>query len=295
LIFTMTIKSIAIEVTSRAFLPEAHAYKNYLQNRGYCCEFVNKGSAESLSYDAIVLFHGFHPFWRRYPDFIIGEYHSLSVGRLSRLKDFIKRLLNVRADFYVFLNESVKKKIWHSKTRPYVLRGMGFDQDQFNSFKKEPKKYDIIYAGSPREGLIERLETLASLDLTIALVGFDYAFQNSGITCFGRRSPEETRKIISQSHLGLNYTPDVFPLNIQDSTKVIEYCGAGLGVITNRYVWVNEFERRRSARFLDLDLIGSKNDVAEFNFVVPDVSDLDWNKLSANVYESLFQSSASLS
>jgi hypothetical protein len=168
---------------------------------------------------------------------------------------------------------------------------MGFDRNQFDFFKNESKKYDIIYAGSHREGLIERLENLASLDLTIALVGFDHTFKSSGITCFGRQSPEETRKIISQSCVGLNYTPDVFPLNIQDSTKVIEYCGAGLGVITNRYVWVNEFEKQRKAKFLDLDYVRSKNDVAEFDFIVPDVSDLDWDKLTANVYETLCQSS----
>lgn len=281
------ISKIAIEVTDHAFLPEAYAYRDYFQGLGYFCEFVEKGSEDVLSYDAVVLFHGFHPFWKKYPRFIIGEYHSLSTGRLCRAKDFLKRLLNVRSDFYIFLNESVRARMWHSQALPHAIRGMGFDKKQLALYKNEQKLYDVVYSGSFRKGVIEKVEYLASLGLKVAVVGFSYHADNPNIKNFGRVSPKESWRIITQARVGLNYTPDIFPLNIQDSTKVIEYCGAGLGVITNRYIWIDNFERKRNGRFLDYSSIKSLEDVKGFEFIVPDVSDLSWDKLTEEVYRNL--------
>lgn len=272
-------KSIAIEVTERAFLPESYAYRDYFRKYGYKCDFVEKGSKDVLNYDAVMLFHGFHPFWRKYPPFVIGEYHSLSVGRFSRLKDLVKRLFNVRAEFNVFLNDDVRRKMWFSGDENYILRSMGYSKADFGSFKDETKKFDVVYCGSYRDGLWDVVKKLAELDLSIAVVGSEVPFLHSKIMSFGRKTPKEARKIISQAKVGLNYNPNVFPLNIQDSTKVIEYCAAGLGVITNRYKWVDEFEDSRGATFLSLDSVNTKNDVLEFNFKVPEVDDLDWEVL----------------
>lgn len=279
------VKSIAIEITNNAFLPEAYAYHDYLVGKGFKSDLIEKGDPKILNYDAVVLFHGFHPFWKKYPKFVIGEYHSLSVGRFSRIKDFVKRLINVRANFYIFLNDEVRRKMFFTKGIPHVLRGMGFDKTHFEKYKGLPKIYDVIYAGSNRVGLVEKIEYLANLGLIVAVVGFEYPKGNKNVVSVGRVSPEEARRIISQSRFGLNFTPDVFPFNIQDSTKVIEYCGAGIGVITNRYKWVNEFELSRGARFLTLDDIKSKSDVMHFNHPVPNVNDLSWDRLSSTVFE----------
>lgn len=275
----MEIKSIAIEVTNKAFLPESFAYRDYFREKGFECEFVTKGSTAILDYDAIMLFHGLHPFWCKYPNFIIGEYHTLSTGRYSRVKDFIKRLINVRSDLYVFLNEDVRNKMWFSNKVNYVTRSMGYNKSDFKEFEEEDKVFDIVYCGSYRSGLWKEIKKLAEIGFTIALVGPEAPFEHKNIKSFGRKNPKDARRIISQSKYGLNYTPDVFPFNIQDSTKVIEYCAAGLGVITNRYQWVNDFEAFRRASFLSLDSINNINDIEEYSFIVPDVSDLSWDVL----------------
>src|SRR5690554_7601990 len=128
------INSIAIEITDKAFLPESYAYRDYFRQHGFACDFVEKGSPDALNYDAIMLFHGLHPFWRKYPKYIIGEYHSLSRGSYTRIKDFIKRLINVRADLYSFLNEDVRKKMWFSNETNYITRSMGFSSADFVEF-----------------------------------------------------------------------------------------------------------------------------------------------------------------
>lgn len=274
----MKIKSIAIEITGKAFLPEAYAYKEYFDNLGYCCELVDKKS-NMMQYDAVVLFHGFHPFWKKYPPFIIGEYHSLSTGKLNRVKDMFKRVLNVRSNIYIFLNEEVRKKLLFSKNTNYITRGMGYNYKDFQELKPQEKKFDIVYCGSYREGVITQVQRLSSLGFSIALVGIDNMIQGENITSFGRVTPEKARKIISQAHFGLNYTPDIFPLNIQDSTKVIEYCAAGLGVITNRYKWIDDFENQRKGRFLNIDDIYSYESVYEFDFLIANVKDLSWDSI----------------
>ena len=271
------IKSIAIEVTNNAFLPEAYAYRDYFIEKGFKCDFVNKGDPILLDYDCALLFHGFHPFWKKYPKFIIGEYHSLSTGRYNRVKDLVKRLINVRSNIYIFLNDDVRRKMWFSNKINYTTRSMGYSEKDFESFKNEENKFDIVYCGSYREGLWEVIKKLADLGLSIAVVGPEIPFEHELITSFGRKEPVEARRIISQAKYGLNYTPDVFPLNIQDSTKVIEYCAAGLGVITNRYHWVDAFEKSSNARFLTLSDIDSFKDVKSFSFVAPDVSYLEWD------------------
>lgn len=278
------IKSIAIQKTNKAFLPEAYAYRDYFQANGLVCEIVSSESNDILQYDAVLLFHGFHPFWKRYPDFIISDYNSLSTGKFNRLKDVVKRVLNVRGDFHIFLNENVRKNMFFSSKINYTIRGMGYSA---NSIKLEnvKKEFDIVYCGSYRPGIDFQIEKLAALGFKMAVVGFEYKSDNTNIRSFGRVEPYEAMNIITQSKYGLNYTPDIFPLNIQDSTKVIEYCAAGLGVITNRYKWINDFEKDIGANFLSIDNIKTIKDVTDFNFQSGDIANLSWTSVleSSNI------------
>lgn len=269
------IQSIAIEKSEKAFLPEAYAYRDYFRDHGYICEFVSSNSKEALNFDAVFLFHGFHPFWKKYPKFVISEYHSLSTGRFNRLKDLLKRIINIRGDLYIFLNEEVREKLWFSKKSNYITRGMGYFPELVSN-KPEEKLYDVVYCGSDRPGVINKINHLANIGLTVAVVGFDYSLNHPNIKSFGKVEAPQAMSIISQAKYGLNYTPDKFPLNIQDSTKVIEYSAAGLGVITNKYKWVNKFEELTGASFLDIDNITTYEDVVEFNFQLPDIKSLSW-------------------
>ena len=271
-------KRIAIEISNKSFLPEAAAYKAYLNENGYCCKIIHKHCTNIEKFDAIILFHGFHPFWKKYPSIVIGEYHSLSTGRYSRIKDYLKVTLNVKSNLYIFLNEPVRMHLGFSENVNYCLRSMGYDQDLICN--QSLKEYDIVYVGSYRPGLSSVIKRLSSLNLKIAVVGFSLkgvSYKNA--IFFDRQDQKNTFKIMSKAKFGLNYVPDIWPWCIQDSTKVIEYCASGLGVITNRYFWVNEFENQRRAKFMTLDTLNSKDDLYEFDFVKPDVSDLEWKSL----------------
>jgi hypothetical protein len=280
------IRSVAIEVSDKAFCPEAYVYRDMFRANGVEADLLQRGAYEITQYDAVVLFHGLHPFWRRYPRVVIGEYHSLTVGGFSRFKDIVKRIINVRADYYIVLNEFIKKKIWHSGRVDVSTRHMGYTRPSCIDCQTS-KEFDVVYCGSYRSGLIDILYKIADLGLYVALVGVLEKIDHPNIKSFGKVDPVTARNVVIKAKYGLNYTPDIFPLNVQDSTKVIEYCGLGLGVITNDYFWVRDFLRKRGGRFLFLDDIRSYEDVTEFDFENPDVSGLDWHSISHKLFEEL--------
>src|SRR5690606_15757195 len=131
----------------------------------------------------------------------------------------------------IFLNDVVRAKFFFSRKVPHSLRGMGFFKSDSKSHGN--KEFDVIYCGSYRSGVMDHILRLADMGLRVAVVGFDCHLEHNNIVSFGKVSPLETGEFMRRARWGLNYTPDRFPLNIQDSTKVIEYCAAGLGVITN--------------------------------------------------------------
>lgn len=271
----MSMISLALVVSTKAFLPEIDAYKNYFENNGFNVDIVSCN--ESLgAYDVCLLFHGFHPFWRSYSKLIIGEYHSLSTGRARHFKDLFKRCFNVRADHYVFLNKYVRKKIFSSRQWSYTYRPMGYSPSLVDKYKHNNKRYDVSYVGSLRPGVLDRIYHLADMGLTLVVAGIRIDIDHPNIESFGAVDNEKAYELMSLSRIGLNFTPDIAPWNRQDSTKVIEYSALGLGVITNRYAWVDDFEVANQAKFLDLCSAQSKDDVLSFDYGVPDVSDLTW-------------------
>ncbi len=282
----LVIKSVAVEVSTKAFLPEAYVYRDMFTRHGVRAKIIGAGDPEILKYDAVVLFHGFHPFWKRYPKVVIGEYHSLSVGRFGRIKDLFKRALNVRADYYIVLSELVKKKFWLSRKSNLSIRGMGYSGvgDGNHDGKKE---FDVVYCGSYREGLFDVIKKIANLGAKVALVGMTLDVDHPNVKSFGKVDTAVARNIMIKAKYGLNFTPDVFPLNVQDSTKVIEYSGLGLGVVTNSYFWIREFEKNRNGRFLYLEDVKSYQDIINFSFEIPDVSELEWKYISENLFDEL--------
>jgi hypothetical protein len=58
---------------------------------------------------------------------------------------------------------------------------------------------------------------------------------------------------LARARFGLNVTPDVFPYNRQTSIKTLEYAAAGLGIIANRYGWIEGFARAQGGPVQWLD------------------------------------------
>lgn len=268
---------IIIEKGEKSFLPEAQAYKQYFESHGFSVSIEKPNKYNPDEFDIILLFHGYHPFWKKYPKWIIGEYHSLSTGRYPRLKNLLKRLINVRSNVTVFLNDQVRSGMYFYPSKKNAFRPMGYYTNHIQV--KNTKKFDIVYAGSLRRGVEDSIIKLANMGFKVAVAGNSHHISNKNVINFGRVNIAEAYEIIASAKYGLNITPDKYPFNIQDSTKVIEYCAMGLGVISNKYEWVTKFEKERKAKFLDIYSIKNKEDIENFNFITPDVSDLAWNKL----------------
>ena len=99
------------------------------------------------------------------------------------------------------------------------------------------------------------------------------------VSLLGKLDLDEIIKIFNVTKCGLNYTPDIFPFNVQSSTKTIEYSAAGLGVLSNRYIWVETFEKSRTANFLYLDQLKTRDQIYNYNFKNAYVDDLTWKNI----------------
>ncbi|BEP48274.1 hypothetical protein GmRootV116_19700 [Variovorax sp. V116] len=164
---------------------------------------------------------------------------------------------------------------------------MGFDQNLVDKYKKSDKDFDLVYSGSTgRPGVYDAIGKIAKLGLSIAVVGNSdkdacefSSLSNGQISFFGRVSLEESYKIMARARFGLNFTPNVYPFNIQDSTKVIEYCALGLGVVTNKYEWVTCFEKSISAKFMNLEDVSSREQFEGFQFSCGAIDGYSWDKV----------------
>ena len=276
---------IGICLRSSAYLPEAYAYKDFLTLNGFTVEL---GFEEELSnnLDLKLKFLGFSiPFIHEASKIIIPEVHeygSLSIPPLAKIKDFLKSSLNTLPVGRIFLNSIVKENLYLSDKKPFIFRDMGIDSTFFEQRKVVPD-FDVIYCGAEHRGLLKTINKLNDLSLKILIVGdFSKEFRSNlnakkTITFTGRIERKYLPNLYQSCRYGLNLTPDRYPFNIQTSTKTLEYCAAGLGVISNKYQWVEQFELSRSAKFLWLENIMSKDDIYKFNFIKPNVSDLEWN------------------
>ena len=152
---------------------------------------------------------------------------------------------------------------------------------------KNTIEYDLVYSGSIeyRPGLLKEIEKLALLDFKIIIIGYynqrtyNKFKKYKNVKMIGRVERIELPKYYSKCKAGLNFTPNIYPLNLQSSTKTIEYCAAGLYVISSKYDWIKNFEKERSAKFLWIDEISKKSDFENYKFKIPDVSDLEWNQI----------------
>ena len=271
---------LAIIKNPNSFLPEVYAYYDFFIEYDCGIEPRIYDSISDVKYaDVAIVFYGFYPRWRRYKFPIIGEYNSLSIGRFRKVKDLIKRIVN-KQDNVVFLNKFVKNELNYNDDK-VIIRGMGYKKELIKD-RLEPKKYDIVYSGTiDRVGIKENIIRLAELGFKIALVGSDeYIHEN--VYSLGKLNLKDVYNIYSLSEYGLNYTPDIFPYNYQDSTKVIEYCACGLKVITNKYYWINEFEITSKAKFIDIDDVENVNSIKDFEYIIPDVYQYSWENIIFN-------------
>lgn len=283
--------SLGIATRKTAYLPEAAAYERYLNARGWQVQ-VAPANDLATTLDLHLHFMGVLPFWKRLPSGPrhVFEYHSLSTQQLPTARNWLKRVVEHPPAGRIFLNETVRREFGFSDLKPYLLRDMGVDASFFEC-RDNAKQFDIVYCGSVsgRKGLIEEIVRLSSIGLRVLVIGDPGGDQENrllkgkNIELTGRLGRDEIPIMLSQCRFGLNYTPNIYPYNIQTSTKTLEYCAAGLPVISNRYLWVEDFFQRRSGSCVWLDTIISIESLDRQDVVIPDVSDLEWSILLESI------------
>lgn len=286
-------KSIVFDRRPHVYLPEISAYIDYINKhlngwRGYDSATIK--DYNPLDYDVVWRFMGTDT--KGVGRTIIHEYNSLSTGAFARIKNHVKKAINAKPAARVFLNDTVRSKFNFTDSVPYAMRDMGINS-QFYQKATQKKTHDFVYAGSlnDRGGIV--LKTLQHFKThcagaTLLVIGgvpdhIHASFGNApNITFTGRVPYEDVPALAKAARYGLNLMPDIYPLNIQTATKVIEYCALGLPVISTDYQWIRHFESTRKGRFLYLDKSLSNlnlNTIQRFDFHTPNVDDLEWNML----------------
>lgn len=236
---------IGIQLGDSAYTPESYAYQKYLNDKGHNVELNYSLNPNN---DVNIYIMGLRTFLRRKKGKAkeIHEYQSLSTPPCARLKNFSKKLLNNKPDGRIFLNSLVHRDIGLNNKVPYIYRDMGVDKELLQVPNHNPN-YDVIYCGSiaGRKGLIENLLNIAKY-YKVIVVGRATEEEKEllsvkNITLAGIVAREKLPEIYRDARFGLNFTPDIYPYNVQTSTKTLEYLASGLGVISNKYEWAEKF------------------------------------------------------
>ena len=253
---------VAFVNSGNSYLPELHAYKNFLSSRGHAVEILNtiQDIRSFPSSDIIFRFGGFLSKKNTFKLPEIHEYHSASTSSVPKLKNVAKSFLACKPVGRVFLNDFVRQQYCFSDNKPYIYRDMGAP-DEFIDFPTPKNKlFDMIYVGSidERQGVLSCLLELSSRGYKVAVAGrvSDETYKRfnakKNVTYLGLLAREEICSALAEARFGLNICPDRYPLNIQTSTKVIEYLALGLPIISNDYRWMNFHSYKLGYKYLDL-------------------------------------------
>jgi len=241
---------IGIEIKKSAYMPEALAYKSYLEEKGHTVRMSSANDMD-IDNDINIFFMGFIPFWKKTKpnSKIIHEYASLSTPPLARIKDIIKKKFGQKPDGRIFTELSIRDGLNFQDGIPYILRNVGVEAALF-SRENLNIQYDIVYCGSiiGRPKLIDKINHLCDLGFSMAVIGNlgvkeKSALTHNNIFLAGKLDRVSIKKIYNSSRFGLNYTPDIHPLNQQVSIKTLEYFASGLPVIANKYAWISNFAK----------------------------------------------------
>lgn len=275
------------------YLPEINAYLNYLRDKMLSVQAYDSsqlsGPPVEADFDIIWKFMGFDRGGRS-EGFVVHEYGSLSVGHFPRAKNIIKRASNVKPSLRVFLNEAVHEEMGFKDGIRYHLRDMGVSPHFFRDSPNPNPEFDFVYSGSLNRGkiihsMLDHFKTkMKGVKLLVVGAVPDEIQQmfgeTSNISFTGKLKYEDVPNAITQAKYGLNIMPDIYPFNIQTSTKVLEYCAAAMPVISTSYEWINGFERRSNGTFFYInnhfDNLTMSN-VENFQFSVPSMDGYEWD------------------
>lgn len=279
---------VGIVGSEKAYLPEINAYIDYLQK--------NNIDAQRIHAQDVDQFHQFDVIWR-FPGLdykkikkeiaIVHEYNSSSIGKLGRVKDVIKKFVNIQPHGRVFLNDQIRQQFNFNDQVPSITRDMGIDASFLNT--DCVKEYDFVYIGDMTEHrqLQHLLANFRNSPYTILMIGTpndqlfnDFKYEKS-IIFAGSVSYKEVPLLASKAIYGVNYIPNRHPYNEQTSTKLLEYCALNLKIVTTDYSWVTQFEQQEKAAFYKIDA-HKKIDfdtLVKYEYNTPNVEKYEWSKV----------------
>lgn len=239
-----------------AYLPELQAYREYIGGLGHGVRLHRR--MDSIPSDAEVIWwicglvpHSAH---ERHPAaFQIHEYASASVPPWAFMKDSLKRLRQPRPDYRIFQNEWVQHRMRFTDDVPFELRDMGIASNFLEQAAGPASPdHDVVYLGemSRLRHFMPVFAALGKLGRRALLVGEVPSELSRSIgrltdvTITGRVPHLEVPAMLRRANVGLNLVPCRAPYAFQTSTKMLEYCGAGLHVLSTDYPWVREFVAR---------------------------------------------------
>lgn len=272
---------VGIGLKQLSYTPEAYAYSSYLKHKGVSVDLAPENDLD-INNDINIYFMGIRPFWQKSKSSAVEvhEYQSLSTGGCPTFKDFLKKTLNRQPSGRIYLNSVVSERLGFSADIPHIYRDMGVDRELFQRPDNSPE-YDLVYCGSidGRPGLVEELSRLAKIGYKILVIGavtttiLEVLKKNNNITMVGKVGRFELSSLYKKAKAGLNYTPNIYPFNLQTSTKTLEYLAAGLAVVSNKYEWSENFSTRLGVEFYWLNEVDS---VIDFKYAECNMQEFSW-------------------
>lgn len=278
--------NIGITLKLNAYTPEAFAYQEYLKNKGHN---VQLDYELDVNNDINIYFMGVRPFWlkKKIKALEVHEYQSLSIPPYPIIKDKIKKIVNMEPDARIFLNNIVNQGLNFNDNIPFIERDMGVDDRLFQT-PKINTEYDIVYSGSitGRIGLVDILVNLSKNNKIIVVGDVENSiqeiFKKNNIQMTGKVNRASLPEIYANAKCGLNFTPNVYPFNIQTSTKVLEYLASGLNLITNRYSWTETFCSNLNYHPIWIEDLKDKNELSSIITSIPDMDKFRWSHILNN-------------
>jgi len=274
---------------SKAFLPEIEAYSVFFKKYGIKTSVAKFPGFYNEEVDVEWYFMGM--FFKKNPGVVtIHEYTSASVPPFPKIKNQLKKMLAIKPDCRIFLNDFVQKQFSFADKIPSCIRDMGVDAIHRLSIIE--KEYDFIYIGTVEskrklDGLFECFGKGSLQNRTLLVLTTNYhkishqMKEYNNIRFEGPVPHKQVLNYLQKAKFGINYVPDIHPYNQQTSTKLLEYVAAGIPVITNQYAWVEQFEKKYGGNFFkiaaDFSNFNWKN-ITEFSYKAPDLTDWIWEK-----------------
>lgn len=278
--------------TERAMLPEIEVYKSFLEKKNILVDIksISEINEKIENYNIIWNFMGTDLKKYSKNQYIIHDYRSASSRCFPKLRDKIKKIINIKPNIRIFLNKDLEKYYNFKDNIKTLNIDMGINDLFFKVDKKINKKYKFVYLGeiNKRRESDKLLKWFIESEFkkeNFLLIGpYDLEIYNkynkyNNLIFLGKIKYKEVPEYLSLCEYAFNIIPNKFPFNFQTSTKLLEYLALNLKVISNKTDFVQKFlQENKNIDFITVNSyeIISKELLENFNFKFIDMKKYSW-------------------